>query len=147
MRFRSVVQLGGKTATGIPVPSEVVEALGAGRRPAVVVTVNGSYSYRSSVGSMGGQLLLPFSAEHRAASGLAAGDEVDVDLALDTEPREVVVPDDLAEALRRHPAARSAFEGLSYSKQRWWVLGIEAAKKAETRQRKVELAVASLAAT
>ena len=98
MRFRATVELGGKTATGIEVPEEVVAALGSHKRPPVRVTI-GDYTYRSTVARMGGRFLLPVSAEVRAGAGVAAGDEVDVEVALDDAPREVTVPDDLAVAL------------------------------------------------
>jgi hypothetical protein len=140
MRFRSVVLLGGKTATGIRVPPDVVAALGSGKRPAVRVTVAG-HSYRSTVAPMGGEFMLPLSAENRAAAGVAAGDEVDVDVELDTEPREVVVPAELAEALDREPEARRFFDGLSYSQQLWHVLQVEGAKTDETRQRRIRKSV------
>lgn len=143
MRFRTVVRLGGKTGTGIPAPAEVVEGLGRGKRPAVRVTIDG-YTYRSTVAPMGGEYMLPLSAEHRAGAGVVAGDEVDVELALDTEPREVVVPPDLAEALDRYPAARRAFDGLSYSHRQRHVLAIEGAKTAETRRRRIARAVETL---
>ena len=98
MRFRAIVELSGKTATGIRVPAEVVEGLGQGRRPPVSVTIGG-YTYRSTVGVMGGQFMLPLSAENRTAAGVAAGDEVEVEVELDTRSREVSVPADFAEAL------------------------------------------------
>jgi hypothetical protein len=145
MRFRTMVELGGRTATGLPVPAEVVDGLGAGRRPAVRVTI-GSHTYRSSIASRGGVYLLPLSAENRAAAGVAAGDEVDVSVELDTEPREVVVPDDLAEALAADDAARAAFEGLPYSHRLRHVLAIEGAKAADTRQRRVGKAIEMLRA-
>ena len=84
------------------------------------------------------------SAENRQAAGVAAGDEIDVELELDTAPREVTVPDDFAAALATEPDAQRFFDGLSYSQQRWFVLGIEDAKTAETRQRRVTTAVARL---
>ena len=96
--FRATVQLGGKTATGIEVPDDVVAALGSSRRPAVRATITG-YTYRSSVASMRGRFMLPVSAAVREAAGVAAGDEVDVELELDTEPRIVAVPPDFAAAL------------------------------------------------
>lgn len=143
MRFSASLELGGKTATGIAVPPEVVAALGPSKRPPVVVTING-HTYRSSVASMGGRFLLPVSAEHRASAGVAAGDWVDVDIELDTQPREVTVPPDLAEALEQDEAARSRFESLAYSHQLRHVLAIEGARSAATRQRRVEAAVAML---
>src|SRR5262245_18378231 len=98
MKFRTIVELGGKTATGLPVPDDVVAQLGAGKRAPVRVTIGG-HTYRTTVASMGGRFLVPLSAEIPAAAGVAAGDDVDVDIALDDAPREVTVPDDLAAAL------------------------------------------------
>ena len=141
--FRAVVQLSGKTATGIEVPADVVAALGSGKRPSVRVTING-YSYRSTVAPMGGRFMIPLSGEHRTNAGVAAGDEVEVALELDTEPREVRVPDDFAETLSRDPVAQQRFEALSYSRKQWHVLSIEGAKTAETRQRRIEKSVGSL---
>lgn len=143
MRFRTRIELGGKTATGFQVPEEVVTGLGAGKRPAVRVTI-GDYTYRNTVAPMGGVYMIGLNAEHRAAIGLAAGDEVEVDLELDTAPREVVVPADFAAALDGDPAAKRSFEGLSYSNKRRHVLSIEGAKTAETRQRRIDKAVATL---
>lgn len=100
MRFRATVLLGGKTATGIPVPDEVVAGLGSSKRPAVRITIAG-HSYRSTVARMGQEFMLPLSAENRTSAGVAAGDEVDVDIELDTEPREVTVPPDFAAELDR----------------------------------------------
>ncbi len=143
MRFHSVVQLGGKTATGIPVPEEVVTSLGSSKRPPVRVTING-HTYRSTLASRGRQFMLPISAENRASAGVAAGDEVEVDIELDTEPREVTVPPDLAEALEREVDAKRYFEGLSYSQKQRHVLPIEQAKTAETRQRRIDKALSML---
>jgi len=146
MSFRTTLLTNGKTATGIEVPPEVVEALGAGKRPAVTVTINGGHSYRSTVAVMGGKYLLPVSAENRTAAGLTAGDEIDVELVLDEAPREVEVPDDLTAALDAEPAARAFFDGLSYSNRRRLVLAIEGAKAEETRRRRIAKTVENLAA-
>lgn len=143
MQFRATIRLGGKTATGIPVPAEVVAALGRGKRPPVRVTING-HTYRSTVAPMGGEYMLPVRAEVRAAAGVAAGNEVDVDLELDVEPREAAVPPDFAEALDRDADARRHFDQLSYSHKRRHVLAIEGAKTAETRQRRIARAVSLL---
>ena len=144
MRFTTTVELGGKTATGMEVPAAVVEALAAGKKPAVRVTVGG-HTYRSTIATMGGRFLLPLSAENRTAAGVAAGDQVEVDVELDDAPRVVEVPADLAEALDAHPAARRRFDALSYSHQRRHVLAVEGAKAEATRQRRVASAVATLA--
>ena len=143
MRFRTTIDLNGRTATGMRVPPEIVEALGSGRRPPVRVTING-YTYRSTVAVMGGELLIGVSAENRAGAGVAAGDEVDVDLELDTAPREVTVPADFAAALDGQPAARATFDGLSYSNRSWHVLSIEGAKTDETRQRRIARSIDAL---
>lgn len=143
MKFSAVVLLSGKTATGVQVPDEVVAALGTSKKPAVKVTI-GDYTYRSTIASMGGKFMLPLSAENRAGAGVAAGDEVEVHVELDTEPRELAVPADLAEALDGESEAKRYFDGLSYSNRRRIVLSIEDAKTAETRQRRVDKAVATL---
>ena len=143
MRFHSVVRLGGKTATGVPVPEEVVTTLGSSKRPLVRVTING-HTYRSTLASRGGQFMLPISAENRACAGVAAGEEVEVDIELDTEPREVTVPPNLAEALERDVDAKRYFEGLSYSQKQRHVLPIEQAKTAETRQRRIDKTLSML---
>src|SRR6218665_1628340 len=114
MRFRTVLELGGKTATGLPVPPEVVEAMGRGARFPVVVTING-HSYRSTVTPYGGRTFIPVSAENRAGAGIAAGEEVDVDIEYDDAPRTIAVPDDLAAALS--DAGRAALRALSFSPQ------------------------------
>jgi Bacteriocin-protection, YdeI or OmpD-Associated/Domain of unknown function (DUF1905) len=140
MRFRTTIQQAGKTATGIQVPDEVVEALGSGRRPAVKITING-YTYRNTVAVMGGVYMVGVSAEHRAGAGVAGGDEVDVDVELDTAPREVAVPADFAAALDAEPNARRTFDGLSYSNKSWHVLQVTGAKTDETRQRRIAKSV------
>ncbi len=141
MKFRTTVFLGGKTATGLEVPEDVVTALGKGKRPAVTVTV-GKHTYRSTVAPMSGSYFLPLSAENRTAAGVAAGDEVEVEVELDLEPRELDIPDDLNAALDADPEARRFFDSLSYSNKRRHVLQIEGAKAADTRQRRVEKSVA-----
>jgi hypothetical protein len=143
MRFRARIELAGRTATGVEVPAKVVASLGPTKRPPVRVTING-YTYRSSVASLGGRFMLGVSAEVREGAGVAAGDQVDVDIELDTEPREVTVPQDFAVALDRDGSARRFFDGLSYSNKRRFVTSIEAAKSAETRERRIAKAVGTL---
>jgi len=143
MEFRTTVTLGGKTATGLQVPDEVVTALGAGKRPPVVVTVGG-HTYRSTVASMGGAFWIPLSAEHREAAGMQAGDEVGVVVELDAAPREVALPDDLAAAF--DDDVRAFFDGLAPSHRKEWVRWVDEAKKPETRQTRIEKTVESLRA-
>lgn len=129
--------------TGIEVPTETVEALGAGKKPLVVVTVN-DYTYRSAIAVMGGMFLISFSSAHRAASGLGGGDKVEVTLEVDTAPRTVDLPEDLKQALDAHPHLKGKFDALSNSKKKLLVLPIEDAKTEETRARRVEKAISIL---
>ena len=142
MKFSSTMLLMGNN-TGIEVPADVVEALGAGKRPAVVVNVNG-YEYRSTVAPMGGKYLLPFSAERRKQSGIGGGDAIDVELTVDTAPRTVDVPDDLQAALDASPTVSAAWEKLSYSQRKAHVTSVLGAKAAETRARRITKVTATL---
>lgn len=144
-RFRTTLMSGGGNATGLVIPDGVVETLGQGKRLPVRVTING-YTYRNTVAVYGGQYMIGVAAEHRAKAGIAAGDVIEVELALDTEPRVVVMPPDLAEALAPHAGARERFEKLSYTNQKEMVRSIEDAKADATRLRRIEKAVETLRA-
>ena len=143
MKFRATIELAGKTATGIEVPAAVVAKLGSSKKPAVSVTIKG-YTYRSTVASMGGRFMLPISAQVREGAGVAAGQKVDVEVELDTAPREVTVPADFARALSRDATAKRFFEGLSFSNKQRIVIAIEDAKTPETRERRIAKSVGSL---
>ncbi len=117
-------------------PDAVVAALSSGKRPAVMMTVNG-HTWRNTVAVMGGQNLLGVSAENRSAAGIVAGDVIDIELELDTAKREVEVPEALALALAENKTALAAFTALSYSNQRRHTLAVEAAKTEETRVRRI----------
>jgi hypothetical protein len=143
MRFHTTILQGDKTATGIRIPDEVVEALGAGKRPPVKVTING-FTYRSTIATVSGQPMVGVSAENRAGAGVAGGDEVDDDIELDTAPREVAVPPDFAAALDAEPKARATFDGLSNSNKGWHVGSVTGAKTEETRQRRIAKSVEML---
>ncbi len=143
MRFKTTLDSAGKNAAGFRVPPEVVEALGKGKRPPVVVTING-YSYRNTVAVYGDAFLIGVAQEHRAPAGVKPGDEIEVDLGLDTAPREVELPADFAAALDADPEAKRFFEGLSYSNKRRFTLSIEDAKSEETRKRRIEKSVTRL---
>jgi hypothetical protein len=142
MRFETTMTLVGNN-TGIEVPPEVIEALGAGKKPPVKVTVNG-YEYRNTVAVMGGKYMISFSSDKRAATGIQGGDPIVVDLELDTAPRTVEVPDDFAAALDAAPGAREAFDRLAPSHKKAHVTAVESAKARETRQRRIAKAVESL---
>ena len=143
MKFRTVIELGGKTATGFQVPVEVVESLGKGKKPPVTVKI-GTHSYPSTVAAFGDLYMLPLSAENREAAGVKAGDEIEVELELDTKPRVAAVPADLKKALAADREAQRAFESLSYSNKRRHILSIEGAKSEETRQRRIGKVVTEL---
>lgn len=144
MKFNTSILQNGNN-TGIEVPPVVVEGLGGGKKPAVVVTI-GSYSYRSSIAVMGGKFLIPLSSERRAESQLKGGDAIEVELALDDVPREVVVPDDLSQALAGDAVAKAFFDKLAYSHKLRHVLAINDAKTPETRARRIDKALEMLRA-
>jgi hypothetical protein len=145
MKFSTHLLATGGNNTGIPVPHEVVDELGGGRRPAVHVTVNG-YSYRSTVASMGGRYLIPFSAEWREQTGIAGGDPIEVGLTPDTAPRTVEPPADPAEALAAAPGAADAFRALLAGRQQALVASLDAARTATTGQRRIAKAAEDLRA-
>ena len=143
MRFETTMLSMGNN-TGIEVPAEVLEALGGGKRPAVNVTVNG-YEYRTTAGVMAGRTMLPFSSDKRAATGIKGGDPLVVEVTLDTAPRTVEVPEDLGTALAA-AGLREKFDALSPRQRKAHVTGVESAKAAETRARRVEAVVTKLSA-
>ena len=146
MHFETTIhQEPGKNHAGIPVPDEVVDALGAGKRALVVVTVGG-HTYRSALASMGGRSMISLSAANRQAAGVSGGDVVTVEIEVDTAPREVDVPELLGAALKKNKAAREAFESLTNSRKKRITLPIEDAKSEETRQRRVAKAIEDLLA-
>jgi hypothetical protein len=141
--FRTTILSSGKTATGIVVPPDIVGNLGQGKRPRVKVTI-GAHTYRSTIAVMGGQFMVGVSAENRERAGVAGGDDVEVTLELDTAPREIDVPPDLAAALRSDATVQRAFDGLSYSGKQRHVLAVEGAKTEQTRQRRIAKVVEAL---
>jgi hypothetical protein len=136
MQFPATIELDGKTATGVTVPDRIVEALDGGNRPRVRVRLAG-HTYQTTVARMRGQFKFPVSAAVREQAGVQAGDRVDVQIELDTAPRELAVPEDLTALLDGNPAAKQAFERLSYSNRKRHVLAIEGAKTQETRERRL----------
>lgn len=143
MKIRALLEQNGKTAVGFAVPEDVVLALGKGKRPPVNVTING-YTYRSTVAPMGGRFLVGVSAENRAAAGVAGGETHDIELTLDSAPREVDLPADFAAALAAKPAAQRTFDALSPSNKGYHTSLIAGAKSDETRRRRIEKSIAAL---
>ena len=142
MKFRAYVEPP-EPMRGLEVPPEVVAALDAGKRPAVRITING-HSWKSRIAIMRGRYLLGLSNANRQSAGVVTGDEVEVEVDIDAEPRVVVEPADFARALDADPVARTAYDRLSYSRRREHVLAIENTKKAETRTRRIENVLAML---
>lgn len=143
VRFKTTVLQTGRTAMGFEIPASAVEALGAGKRPPVTVTING-YTYRNTIAVMGGAFMIGVSSEHRGPAKVKAGDEVEVELALDTAPREIAVPPELQAALDADPAAKATFDGLSYSNKSWHTLQVTGTSNPETRARRIEKSIAAL---
>lgn len=121
--------------TGIEVPPENMAELGTSKKPAVKVTVSG-YSYPSTVAVMAGNYMISLSKAHREAAGLKAGDAVEVTLELDTSPRTVEVPEELAKALS-NAGVQKTFAALAPSKRKEFVRQVEDAKTQETRERRI----------
>jgi hypothetical protein len=137
----TILQIGNNT--GICVPEDVVERLGAGKRPPVNVTVN-DFTYRNTIAVMGGKFMIGVSADIRNKTGIKGGDKVTVQLELDTQPREVSLPSDFKDALDKNIKAKKFFEELSYSNKRRYVLPIDDAKTQATRQKRIEKAIIDL---
>lgn len=144
MRFTSELESAGGNKAGFVVPDAVVDGLGGGGHPQVAVTVDG-FTYRSSIARMGERYMVGMSTDRRAAAGVTVGDTYEVEIELDTAPREVELPDDLGAALDGDPVAKAFWDTLSYSKQQWHVLQVTGAKKPETRAKRVAASVAMLA--
>lgn len=142
--FRTVLEATGGNNVGIVVPDEVVAAFGRGKRVPVSVTVDGTYTYATSIASMGGRFLVSFNAATRAATGRGAGDDIEVRLELDDGPREVDVPESLRAALDADPGVRTAWTSLSSSKQKAHVLSVSSARTEPTRERRLALVVEAL---
>jgi hypothetical protein len=145
MHFDAKLELDGKTATGITVPSEIIDSLGAGRRPAVQVTVNG-HTFSTTIGSMKGAFKIPVSAERRRLIHAEAGESIRVTIVVDDAPTEIEVPTDLAEALETDQAAADFFAALTASQRKGFITPIQDAKTADTRARRVEKALTALQA-
>lgn len=141
--FQAKLEKDEDVAVFIAVPAEVIAALGKGKRPPVLVTLNG-YGYRSTVATYGGEFYLPVRREVREAAGITPGQTIEVSIALDEQPRTVELPEGLGRALAVHPEAQAAFDRLSYSHQKEYVEWILSAKRPETRERRVTQVVSRL---
>lgn len=143
MKFKTTLLKAGKTATGIKIPPKIVEGLNSGKKPPIRVTING-YTYRNTVAVMGGDYMVGVSAEHRKAAGVEGGDEIEVTIELDTEPREVEIPPEFQKILNKDSFAKKNFSSLSYSKKKAIIYLINDSKTEETRQKRIDKAIKSL---
>ena len=143
MKFKTTILQAGKTATGIKVPSEIVESFKAGKKPPVKVTING-YTYRSTIAVMGGAFMVGISAENRKGAKVNGGDAIEVKIELDTEVRVVEVPEEFQKALNKNTVVKKAFEQLSNSKKKWLTMPITEAKTEETKVKRIDKAIALL---
>lgn len=143
MKFKTKLLEAGKTATGIKIPPEIVESFDAGKKPPVRITING-YTYRNTVAVMGGDYMVGVSAEHRKGAGVNGGEQIEVTIELDTDVRVVDVPSEFQKALNKNLAAKKNFEALSNSKKKAITIPIKDAKTDETRDRRIEKAIALL---
>jgi hypothetical protein len=142
MKFKTkIVQIGNNT--GINVPEKIIENLGAGKKPPVRITLN-KYTYQSTVAVMGGKYMVSLSAENRKNSKVAGGDDVEITIELDSEPRTVELPPEFEKALSKNASAKKKYEALSISKKKWLVLPIKDAKTEETKLRRIEKAISLL---
>ncbi len=144
-KFQTTILTAGKTATGIRIPEDIVEKFGAGKKPPVKVTIN-NHTYRSTIAVMGGVFMVGINADVREKAGVKGGDKINVEIELDTQPREITLPPDLKKALDKNSTAKKFFETLSYSKKKVYVVSLEQAKTDETRQRRIEKALSDLIA-
>jgi hypothetical protein len=142
--FHTTILKTGKNTAGIQVPEEIIDKLGSGKRPLVRVTIN-KYTYRSAVAVMTGKYMISFSSDHRKAAGVQGGDEADVTLELDLEPRTVEIPKDLKDALIE-ASALAIFENSAPSMKKEYIRQVEEAKAQETRERRIAKIVEKLSA-
>ncbi|MFZ1990172.1 MAG: YdeI/OmpD-associated family protein [Alphaproteobacteria bacterium] len=137
-------QVADMNATGIVVPEKIVEALGAGKKPAVSVTIDGKYTYRGRVAVMGGDYMVGVAKEHRDKAGIKGDDAIEVEITLDEAPREVIIPPELTKALVKKKGAKAAFDKLSYTLRKEAVRQVETAKAEGTRARRIAKIINSL---
>jgi hypothetical protein len=143
--FHTTILQTGKNTAGIQVPEEIIEKLGGGRRPLVRVTLK-NYTYRSAVAVMDGRFMVPLSSENRQAAGVEGGQEADITLELDLEPRTVELPKDLRAALVS-AGVLEGFEKSAPSMKKEYVRQVEEAKAQETRERRIAKIVEKLRAS
>lgn len=134
--FETTIKGADQGPTGLEVPAVVIQALGPKKNPPVVVRFSG-YSYRSTVAVVDSLYMVPLSKAHREAAGVKAGDRIEIEIALDEEPRTVEVPEDLAQALSKINGAREAFDAMAFSKRKEFIRQVTEARALETRQRRI----------
>jgi hypothetical protein len=141
-RFEAVLGAGVGDRPAVVLPAEVAAAMGGRARIPVAGTVNG-VAFRGSTMPLGdGRHCVGFRKDTRAeAGGVDMGDTVEIEIRRDDAPRSVVVPEDLAAALAAEPGLGDAFDAMSFTHRREWVEAVDAARRPETRARRIGQAV------
>ena len=142
MKFKTTIFQKG-TNLGIEVPEAVIEQLGAGKRPPVLVEIK-NYAYKSTVGVMEGKFLIPLNSEHRKSVQVVGGETVEINLELDSQPRTVELPQALADRLKANETAKEFFDTLAPSNKKKIVALVETAKTEETLRKRLEKIIADL---
>lgn len=142
MKLNAELLRTGANTTGIEVPQAVLDALGGGKRPRVEVVLNG-FSFTLTLGSMGGRVMIPVSAERRQQAGVTGGETYEIDISVTAAPRAIELPDDLAGALAA-AGVTEAFEQLAPSQRKEHVRAVNEAKAPETRARRIAKTVEML---
>ena len=140
--FSTVLKGGSGNTVGIEVPADAIAQLGPARKYPVVVTIGG-YAFRNTVSWYQGAFMIGLSGEHRSATGLGAGDEVEVTLEIDDQPRVLELPDDFTAALDA-AGKLDAFRALSFSRQRGLFEPWQKAKAQDTKDRNLQKILAAL---
>ena len=137
-RFTGTLEAGRAGGAFVVLPDEVFKRLGKGSRFRVTGTLNDVPFESSTMGMGAGRVCLGVHKATRQAASVDIGDTVDIEVQLDTRPRKVIVPDDLAAALAGDVDAAETFEALSFSHRREYVDWITEAKRDETRARRIQ---------
>ena len=141
--FVSTIEEAPRGGAYVRVPNDVAEALGGGARIPVSASFDG-IEYRGSIVRMGGEQILGVLKEIRHKLAKDFGESVSVTVERDQAQREVEIPVELSRLLGQNPAAKEAFDALSYSHRREHAMYVSEAKLAETRQRRAAKTMESL---
>ncbi len=136
-RFQARLESAGGGGAYVELPAEVLQALGGGAQFRVTGALNGVDFSSSTMGLGGGRVCLGVHKATRQAANVEIGDLVDVRVERDERPRELTIPDELAEGLASDAVAAEAFERLSFTHRREYAQWVSEAKRPETKARRV----------